>query len=110
MSYLYRMRAISHEERKAAARMPRLSVSGMDSLPFGVSGFPPNGAVVDLWRPLFLPQVRPDHLLRANLGLKLLRGKKTKFNRRLLERGVVGVRGLGNLRGVIIADVRVQRR
>ncbi len=50
------------------------------------------------------------HLFRLDVLVKLLTCQKIELNRRLSQRDALLVSVLGDLGGVVVADVRVERR
>jgi len=53
---------------------------------------------------------RVDHILRPDPGVELLRGHDPQPERRIAQRQVLAIRGQRDLRGLLVADVRLERR
>jgi hypothetical protein len=60
-------------------------------------------------RPSGRPSARRDHLLRPHQGVELLVRHIAPAHRLVAQRRAVLVRGLGDLGGVVVADLRRQR-
>lgn len=53
---------------------------------------------------------RPNHLFGSDFLIKLFLGQKSKRDHCLFKRGSLGVRFLGDFGGVVITNMRIERR